>query len=433
MGSIGDWGAGATPAKGKIEYYNGNILWLRTGELNNDVVYDTEIKITEKALKECSLRLNKVGDVMIAMYGATIGKVAIVGKEMTTNQACCACTPIGIFNWYLFYFLMGSQLDFIKKGKGGAQPNISREKLITHLMPVPPIEEQHRIVSKIKDALPYVAKYEHSQIEQNLLNEGIRSKLRKSILQEAIQGRLVSQDSNDEPASVLLQRIKEEKQRLVKEGKLKKKDVVDSVIFKGDDNKYFEKKGKDSLCIDDEVPFKIPDAWVWTRLSCVAEIYTGNSISETEKRLKFTKVAGRYYIGTKDVDFDNNVMYDNGIAIPKQYEDKFRIAPNHSILMCIEGGSAGRKIAIINKDVCFGNKLCCFSPFVDMGKFIYYYLQSPSFIDMFNDNKTGIIGGVSIAKVKEILIPLPPQREMNRIVAKIDEFIASIMSRLVLK
>jgi type I restriction enzyme S subunit len=429
MGSIGDWGAGATPAKGKIEYYNGNILWLRTGELNNDVVYDTEIKITEKALKECSLRLNKVGDVMIAMYGATIGKVAIVGKEMTTNQACCACTPIGIFNWYLFYFLMGSQLDFIKKGKGGAQPNISREKLITHLMPVPPIEEQHRIVSKIKDALPYVAKYEHSQIEQNLLNEGIRSKLRKSILQEAIQGRLVPQDPNDEPASILLQRIKDEKLRLVKEGKLKKKDVVDSVIFKGDDNKYFEKKGKDSLCIDDEVPFKIPDAWVWTRLSCVAEIYTGNSISETEKRLKFTKVAGRYYIGTKDIDFDNNVMYDNGIAIPKQYEDKFRIAPNHSILMCIEGGSAGRKIAIINKDVCFGNKLCCFSPFVDMGKFIYYYLQSPSFIDMFNDNKTGIIGGVSIAKVKEILIPLPPQREMNRIVAKIDEFVASIMSK----
>ena len=116
-------------------------------------------------------------------------------------------------------------------------------------------------------------------------------------------------------------------------------------------------------------------------------------------------------------------MYDNGIAIPKQYEDKFRIAPNHSILMCIEGGSAGRKIAIINKDVCFGNKLCCFSPFVDMGKFIYYYLQSPSFIDMFNDNKTGIIGGVSIAKVKEILIPLPPQREMNRIVAKIEELL----------
>lgn len=116
---------------------------------------------------------------MIAMYGATIGKVAIVGKEMTTNQACCACTPIGIFNWFLFYFLMGSQLDFIKKGEGGAQPNISRQKLIAHLMPVPPIEEQHRIVSRIREVLPYVERYTHSQVAQNILNESIKPMLRK--------------------------------------------------------------------------------------------------------------------------------------------------------------------------------------------------------------------------------------------------------------
>ena len=159
MGAIGIWGAGSTPAKGNPNYYGGNVLWLRTGELNNSVVYDTEIKITQKALEECSLRMNKVGDVMIAMYGATIGKVAIAGKEMTTNQACCACTPIGVFNWYLFYFLMASQQYFIKLGEGGAQPNISREKLTSYLIPIPPIAEQIRIVetlktlfNKIKDA-----------------------------------------------------------------------------------------------------------------------------------------------------------------------------------------------------------------------------------------------------------------------------------------
>ena len=265
MGNIGEWGAGATPAKGNPDYYNGNILWLRTGELNNDIVYDTEIKITEKALKECSLRLNKVGDVMIAMYGATIGKVAIVGKEMTTNQACCACTPIGIFNWFLFYFLMGSQLDFIKKGEGGAQPNISREKLIAHLMPVPPIEEQHRIVLKIRDVLTYVERYTHSQTALNLLNESIKPLLRKSILQEAIQGRLVSQDSSDESVNDLLQHIKEEKQRLVKEGKLKKSALTDSVIYKGDDNKYYEQIGKQCKEITEEIPFDLPDSWSWTR------------------------------------------------------------------------------------------------------------------------------------------------------------------------
>ena len=153
MGTVGVWGAGSTPAKGNPNYYGGNVPWLRTGELNNSVVYDTEIKITQKALEECSLRMNKVGDVMIAMYGATIGKVAIAGIEMTTNQACCACTPIGIFNWYLFYFLMSSQQDFIKKGEGGAQPNISREKLISHLIPLPPFEEQKRIVKTIDKVL----------------------------------------------------------------------------------------------------------------------------------------------------------------------------------------------------------------------------------------------------------------------------------------
>ena len=429
MRSIGDWGAGATPAKGNSSYYGGNILWLRTGELNNGIVSDTEIKITKKALQECSLRLNKIGDILIAMYGATIGKVAIAGKEMTTNQACCACTPIGIFNYFLFYFLMGSQSDFIKKGEGGAQPNISREKLIAHLMPIPPLSEQYRIVKHIKDVLPLIEEYSVLQVSINKLNTELLGRIRKSILQEAIQGKLIPQDPNDEPASVLLQRIKKEKQRLVKEGKLKKKDVVDSVIYKGDDNKYYEQVGKNLIDITDEIPFEKPNNWIWTSLSYVANIYTGNSISETEKKAKYTNVVGRYYIGTKDVGFDNKIFYNNGIAIPRKYEQEFRIAPKHSILMCIEGGSAGRKIAILNQDVCFGNKLCCFSPFAGIERYIYYYLQSPSFIDMFNGNKTGIIGGVSIAKVKRILIPLPPQPELERIVAKIDEFVASIMNR----
>lgn len=178
--------------------------------------------------------------------------------------------------------------------------------------------------------------------------------------------------------------------------------------------------GKKCLDITAQIPFEIPENWVWTRLSYIANIYTGNSISETEKKSKFTDVVGRYYIGTKDVDFNNRVIYDNGIAIPKQYESDFILAPNNSILMCIEGGSAGRKIAMLNQDVCFGNKLCCFSPFVGIGKYTYYYLQSPSFFELFNLNKTGIIGGVSIAKVKEILIPLPPIKEQHRIVTQIE-------------
>ena len=149
MGQIGDWGAGSTPQRSNPNYYGGNILWLKTGELNNGIVYDTEEKITQRAFQDCSLRMNKIGDVLIAMYGATIGKLAIVGKELTTNQACCGCTPYVVFNWYLFYFLMASRDTFIKKGEGGAQPNISRVKLVEHLIPLPPLREQRRIVQKI--------------------------------------------------------------------------------------------------------------------------------------------------------------------------------------------------------------------------------------------------------------------------------------------
>ena len=153
MGSIGDWGAGSTPQRTNQNYYGGNILWLKTGELNNGIVYDTEEKITQKAFQDCSLRMNKIGDVLIAMYGATIGKLAIVGKELTTNQACCGCTPYIVFNWYLFYFLMASRDAFIKKGEGGAQPNISRIKLVEHLIPLPPLREQKRIVQKIEQLM----------------------------------------------------------------------------------------------------------------------------------------------------------------------------------------------------------------------------------------------------------------------------------------
>ena len=151
MGDIGSWGAGATPAKGNPAFYKtGEIPWLVTGELNNSVVAETKTKIAKEALEKCSLRLCKPGDVLIAMYGATIGKIAIAGIELTTNQACCACTPHYEYNKYLFYFLMASKPDLIKRGEGGAQPNISKEKLINYLMPLPPLAEQKRIVTKLE-------------------------------------------------------------------------------------------------------------------------------------------------------------------------------------------------------------------------------------------------------------------------------------------
>ena len=314
MGCIGDWGAGATPAKGNSEYYGGNILWLRTGELNNGVVYDTEIKITEKALCECSLRLNKVGDVLIAMYGATIGKVAIAGNEMTSNQACCACTPLGVFNYFLFYYLMGSQTDFIKKGEGGAQPNISREKLISHLMPIPPLNEQYRMVEQIQRILPLIERYSANQNAQDRLNAEINEKLKKSILQEAIQGKLVPQIVEDGTAQELLEQIKQEKQKLVKEGKLKKSALTDSVIFKGDDNKYYEQINGQVVQI--ECDYDFPYSWSPAKLSSICALIDGEKKEGQQLCLdaKFLrgKSAGEYQQRGKFVHKGDNIILVDG-------------------------------------------------------------------------------------------------------------------------
>ena len=168
---------------------------------------------------------------------------------------------------------MGNQVDFIKKGEGGAQPNISREKLVAHLMPIPPIQEQHRIVERIKDVLPLTDKYAHSQIALDELNRSINGKLKKSILQEAIQGRLVPQVAEEGTAQELLEQIKLEKQKLVKEGNLKKSALSDSVIYKGDDNKYYERIN--GQIIEIELSFEYPNSWAVLRLKDICQLIDG--------------------------------------------------------------------------------------------------------------------------------------------------------------
>ena len=367
--------------------------------------------------------IGKLGDLLIVCKGSGVGKMCIcnVDKIHIARQIQIIRNFSNAISLSYVKSVVEANLQTIISNAQGVIPGISREHILNLLIPLPPTNEQYEIDKKLQEILPVIDRYAKSQETLDKLNVELLGNLKKSILQEAVQGRLVQQIAEEGTGEELLEQIKLEKQQLIKEGKLKKSTLTDSVIFRGDDNKYYEQVGKKCLDITEQIPFETPKNWVWTRLSHIANIYTGNSISETEKKSKFTDVIGRYYIGTKDVDFNNRIIYDNGIAIPKQYEPDFRLAPNNSILMCIEGGSAGRKIAILNQDVCFGNKLCCFSPFVGIGKYMYYYLQSPSFFELFNLNKTGIIGGVSIAKVKEILIPLPPIKEQQRIVAQIEK------------
>ena len=227
--------------------------------------------------------------------------------------------------------------------------------------------------------------------------------LKNSILQLAVQGKLVPQCKDDEPASELVRQIIKERNQ--------------------NDNNHFI--GSSSVS-EEEISFDIPESWILLRLGDFCQICNGNSINATVKQKKYSRQCSGYsYIATKDLGFDHFIDYDNGIYIPKE-ETGFKIAIAGSILLCMEGGSAGKKIGILTRDVCFGNKLCCFTPYVIDCQYLYYYLQSPMFFSDFLGSMTGLIGGVGSAKLKNLLCPIPPLAEQKRIVAKIEELMPLI-------
>ena len=235
--------------------------------------------------------------------------------------------------------------------------------------------------------------------------DGIK-KLRELILTLAMQGKLVPQDSNEKPARELLKEIEAEKQRLVKEGKIKKPKPLPPAN-------------------EEEKPYALPQGWQWVQLGAIGCIFNGNSINAQEKESKYADAEGIPYIATKDVGYGFDLLdYNNGIYIPFG-EGKFRIAHEGAVLICAEGGSAGKKCGITERDICFGNKLFANEPYGKISsRFILYIYLSPAFRESFSVAMKGIIGGVSIAKFVAISIPLPPLQEQYRIVAKIDKLMA---------
>ena len=424
LGNIGDWGAGATPSRTNPEYYGGNIPWLKTGDLTDSYIDAIPETITELALEKTSVRLNPAGSVLIAMYGATIGKLGILSIAATTNQACCACFPLGgLDNKYLFYFLMAQKPLFIKQGEGGAQPNISKEKIVSTLMPVPPLEEQRRIVVMLGQIFPIIDAYSKCKTELDLCNATFPERLKKSILQEAVQGKLVPQDPSDEPAEALLERIRTEKQRLIKEGKIKK-DKHESVIFRRD-NSHYEKRGSEEVCIDDEIPFEIPENWAWCRASSLGTMNRGRGIKRTETVAQGCPCIryGEIYT-TYETSFDSAVSF-----VPDTLDKDCLHFSSGDVVFTLTGENKvdiAKTVAFLGDgQIAAGGDLAFWTHHGMNPLYLVYYMASPYCIELKRRTATGdIIVHISTSKVGDFLVPVPPIKEQNRIVSAIEQLFA---------
>ena len=371
-------------------------------------------------MEKTSVRLNPTGSVLIAMYGATIGKVGILTFPATTNQACCACLPIEIYNEYLFYFLMSQKVSFVKRGEGGAQPNISKEKIIATLMPLPPLAEQYRIVAKIKGVLPFVEQYGEACSAANSLNAAFPDLLKKSILQEAVQGKLVPQDSSDEPASVLLERIRAEKQRLIAEGKIKK-DKHESVIFRRD-NSHYEKRGSEEVCIDDEIPFDIPENWCWARMGTCLDVRDGTH--DTPKYVP----AGIPLVTSKNLC---NGKIDFSTAKLISEEDHLAISQRSKVddgdIMYAMIGSIGNPVLYKGNAEFSIKNMALFKKIphgLDM-EYVYWFLYlSQDTMKKFASG--GVQSFVSLGYLRNYWIPVPPIQEQHRIVTAIKQLLPKL-------
>lgn len=460
LNDLGEWGAGATPRRGNSELYGGAIPWFKSGELVGDYISVSEETVTEEALKQASLRFNKIGDVLLAMYGATIGKTSILSVEATTNQAVCACTPFtGFSNIFLLTLLKAYKPRFIAMGTGGAQPNISREKIIATVVALPPEAEQPRIVAKVNELMALCDQLEqqtetslsaHQTLVETLLNtlltaqatntnkaesstqksssqantnqessfdqawnriaqhfdvlfttEHSIDQLKQVILQLAVMGKLVPQDSRDEPASVLLEKIAAEKELLIKEKKIKKLKKLNAIS-------------------KEELFGELPQGWEYVRLNDLGEWGAGATPRRGNTELyggsipwfKSGELVGDY------IDLSEETVTQEALK-----QSSLRLNKVGDVLLAMYGATIG-KTSILKVEATTNQAVCACTTFT--GFYNVYLLTllkayKPRFIGM---GAGGAQPNISREKIIATVIPLPPEAEQPRIVAKVDELMA---------
>ncbi len=334
------------------------------------------------------------------MYGATIGKLGLLNIEATTNQACCACIPFsGINNRFLFFYLLSQKQNIQEKAEGGAQPNISKEKLINILFPLPPLSEQRRIVEKIEELLALVDDLETNKTDLQSYIKQAKSK----VLEMAIRGELVPQNPEDEPVSVLLERIKNEQKSSKSKGKTT------------EHNTHYE----------EELPFEIPENWAWCRLGEIGEIISGVSYKKTDiveegirilrggniQNSKILLLEDDIYISEKYKNENNNIKKGD-IVIVASTGSSLLIGKSGFVNQNFENIQIGAFLRIIRNR----EELCNFMKIIFESDFYKTYIR--------NLAKGTNINNIKNEYLINFFIPLPPLAEQHRIVEKIEHIFA---------
>ena len=389
-------------------YVTDGVPLITSKNLNYGKIDYTNVKYISK---DDALRINErsgvdVGDILFAMIG-TIGNPSII-----TDNKLISIKNVALFkftfckelsNNFVMFYLYCAQEDMKKKTLGGLQPFVSLNFLRSYLIPMPPVNEQHKIASALNESLSIVNNIDSLKREINTASDLLKSK----ILDLAIRGKLVPQDPNDEPASVLLERIKAEKEELIKQGKIKR-DKKESVIFKGDDNSYYEKIGNETKCIDDEILFKIPEKWEWARLSSIYEyIFAGGDKPKVFSKEQNEKCQYAIY---------SNGAEKNGLYgftdIPRVIKPSITVSGRGTIgFSCVRHDPYFPIVRLIS---------------ITPSSYISLEFLDFVFKRLLETGTGSSIPQLTVPMIKQKLIPVPPLKEQKKIVATVSDFFDQI-------
>ena len=409
----------------------GDIRMVRISDIQDGEVLWTTVPFCHINKSEIDSYLLQKDDILFARTGGTVGKSFLVNDVPYPSIYAGYLIRTRYSNMlsaqYMKYF-MECELYWEQLRTGTiatAQPNCNGKTLAKMILPIPPYNEQIRITDKLNQVLEQVRKYGESQDRLDKLNVQIFDLLKKSILQEAIQGKLVPKNASDEPASILLQRIKEEKHRLIKEGKLKNKDVVESTIYRGDDNKYYEQIGQEIVDITDDVPFDLPDNWQWVRFGQIVRMCIGKTPARGD--VKYWSDATKPWVSISDMaDYGHINNTKEKISNAAAASIMGGISPVGSLLMSFKL-TVGRT-SILDIDAYHNEAIISIYPFIDedftLRDYLFYTL--PVLSNM-GDSKDAIKGKTLNSKsLNSLLIPLPPLKEQRYIINRLEELYAHL-------